>query len=80
MFKTTLVQKKREKRVSGENLLIFMSEIDELCCFEYKNAETSKLKILQLWGFETQVAICRRDKKGSNKTWFIRIFCKNWGI
>ena len=48
-------EKSVKKRVSGENLLIFMSEIDEMCCFEYKNAKTSKLKILQLWGFETQL-------------------------
>ena len=34
-----------------------MSEIDELCCFKYKNAKTSKSKILQLWGFETQLTI-----------------------
>ena len=32
-----------------------MSEIDELCCFECKNAKTSKLKILKLWGFETEL-------------------------
>ena len=44
-----------KKRVSGKNFLIFMAEIDELFCFEYKNVKTSKSKILQLWGFDTQL-------------------------
>ena len=45
-----------KKRVPGENVLILKLEIDELRCFEYRNAKTSKSKILLFCGFETQLA------------------------